>query len=701
MTDVQIPSQIQVQVKTQPVAISASQQNQLSSQIAQSLQPAFHTQLPIAVSQPQASLQQQTVTLVRPAAECPQQRHTAHSLNSFVAPAAISTATPLATFSLPSNRVNPATSKALTSTVSKASGSAGTGGTKAQTPVQSASGLPSENLQDKLAEQENHVHQRIAELRKEGLWSLRRLPKLQEASRPKSHWDYLLEEMQWMAADFAQERMWKVASAKKLVRTAARHHEVKRVSSEQAKKEEENKLKRIAASIAREIEYFWSNIEMHALNAKSVMLFLHNLCNEICFCLVITFTLHYMLYALYVLFPTIITADLPLNDLVKNYEGAYEKHFQRPHTFLKNEEGKPSSQGVYSPICVQVKTSPLALLHGCLRDYQQVGLEWMEKLYKQNLNGILADEPGLGKNVQVISLMARLACNEGNWGPHLFIVRSCKILKWELEFKRWCPGLKLLLYFGRQRELRKKRQKWEEPNSFNICITSYKQFFKGHQAFMKIRWKYLVMDEVHQIKNMIEKHWDAIFNLPSQNRLLLRDTLLQNTWRDHWNMLHFLIPGLSRPYLDFPVKGNGEDNQENCHKMFIMLHRVIRPFVLRRSKREVEKQLTKKYEHVLKCRLSNRQKALYEDVILQPGTQEALKGGHFVSVLHVLVQLQKICNHPELVDPRSEHFSYVSETLQYKTASLVLKALEYDPWKVNVMEICTTLLICICYFIVT
>ncbi|XP_026549204.1 E1A-binding protein p400-like, partial [Notechis scutatus] len=109
---------------------------------------------------------------------------------------------------------------------------------------------------------------------------------------------------------------------------------------------------------------------------------------------------------------------------------------------------------------------------------------------------------------------------------------------------------------------------------------------------------------------------------------------------------------------------------------------MIQPFILRRSKRDVEKQLTKKYEHVLKCRLSNRQKMMYEDVILQPETQDAVKSGHFVSVLHVLMQLQKICNHPDLINPRLCGSSYVSEALQFSTASLALKALESNLWKV-------------------
>uniref|UniRef100_A0A674IGL1 E1A binding protein p400 n=1 Tax=Terrapene triunguis TaxID=2587831 RepID=A0A674IGL1_9SAUR len=568
-----------------------------------------------------------TVTLTRPSADAAQtsQRLTANSLppTSSIPPVALSGTAPLSSYPVQTNRTSPATNKSLSPIASKPPGLAVTTAPKTQSPAQNAAVLPQDSSQDKLAEQENQIHQRIAELRKEGLWSLRRLPKLQEAPRPKSHWDYLLEEMQWMATDFAQERRWKMVTAKKMVRTVARFHEEKKLNEERARKEEQNKLRRIAASIAREIEYFWSNIEQ------------------------------------------VVEIKLQIE-------------FQEKRKKALNLR-KSSNKGN----CVSVKYNTPSLLYGTLREYQKIGLDWLAKLYKKNLNGILADEAGLGKTVQVIAFFAHLSSNEGNWGPHLVVVRSCNILKWELELKRWCPGLKILLYFGSQRELRAKRQEWMEPNSFNVCITSYKQLFKGNHAFMKMRWKYLVVDEMQQMKNMTEKHWEALFNLRSQHRLLLIDTPLHNTLMELWTMVHFLIPGISRSYLDFPVKAANEENQDYCHKLVIRLHRMIQPFILRRSKRDVEKQLTKKYEHVLKCRLSNRQKAMYEDVILQPGTQEALKSGHFVSVLYVLMQLQRICNHPDLINPRLSSSSYVSEALEYGTASLVLKALDRDLWEVN------------------
>uniref|UniRef100_A0A803Y535 E1A binding protein p400 n=1 Tax=Meleagris gallopavo TaxID=9103 RepID=A0A803Y535_MELGA len=763
---VESPTQPQIQVKIQPQSVPLTSAP-LPAPLQQQVPPAIHVQgqTPNQVSQPQA------VTLTRPSADPVQtsQRLTANILppTSSVAPAAISGTAPPSTYPVQTNRTSPATNKSLSPIASKPPGLAVAAAPKTQSPAQNAAVLPQDNSQDKLAEQvklENQIHQRIAELRKEGLWSLRRLPKLQEAPRPKSHWDYLLEEMQWMATDFAQERKWKMATAKKMVRTVARYHEEKKLNEERAKREEQNKLRRIAASIAREIEYFWSNIEQvveiklqiefqekrkKALNLKKIS----RKGNCVSFCK--KFSLAFVLISVEdeeetieeqeakegninhqtELSNLVKEAELPLDDLLKMYEGAFSESFHWPQPKPDSEEDSseevddhmsdresPQKEVVLidsllsidqyksidrssppkkhmrdisevaaaaevllpkgsSRITTAVKYNTPSLLYGPLREYQKIGLDWLAKLYRKNLNGILADEAGLGKTVQIIAFFAHLACNEGNWGPHLVVVRSCNILKWELELKRWCPGLKILLYFGSQRELRAKRQEWSEPNSFNVCITSYKQLFKGHPAFMKMRWKYLIVDEMQQIKNMTEKHWEALFSLRSQHRLLLIDTPLHNTLMELWTMVHFLIPGISRPYLDFPVKAPNEENQDYCHKLVIRLHRMIQPFILRRSKRDVEKQLTKKYEHVLKCRLSSRQKAMYEDVILQPGTQEALKSGHFISVLHVLMQLQRICNHPDLINPRLSSTSYVSETLEYRTASLVLSALERDIWK--------------------
>ncbi|XP_069922364.1 E1A-binding protein p400 isoform X16 [Oryctolagus cuniculus] len=788
---VEAQTQLQVPLKTQQpnVPVPAPLPSQLPLPPPQPMQPALHIPVPgkAQIQAAQLPSQPQTVASTRPpmdsAQPCQRPLPTSSSTSS-LAPVSGLGSGPLPARSSPVNRPSSSTNKALSPVASRSPGVAVSAAPKPQSPAQNAASSQ-DSSQEKLAEQmtlENQIHQRIADLRREGLWSLRRLPKLQEAPRPRSHWDCLLEEMQWMATDFAQERRWKVAAAKKLVRTVARHHEERRVREERGKKEEQSRLRRIAASTAREIEYFWSNIEQvveiklqveleekrkKALNLQKVsrkgkesrprglevlpehfldsrvsgrkrkastsltddevedeeetieeeeahegavdhQTELSNLAKE---------------------------AELPLTDLVKLYEGAFLPSFQWPQPSPDSDEtsededaedcpgegesrrdlvlidslfimdqfkaaermnvGKPNTRDIAEVTAVAeavlpkgsarvstaVKFSAPALLYGALRDYQQIGLDWLAKLYRKNLNGILADEAGLGKTVQIIAFFAHLACNEGNWGPHLVVVRSHNVLKWELELKRWCPGLKTLSWIGSHRELKAKRQEWAEPNSFHICITSYKQFFRGYASFSRVSWKCLVIDEMQRVKGMTERHWEAVFTLQSQQRLLLIDAPLHNTFLELWTMVHFLIPGISRPYMSFPLKTPSDENQDYYHKVVIRLHRVTQPFILRRTKRDVEKQLTKKYEHVLKCRLSNRQKALYEDVILQPGTQEALKSGHFVSVLSVLMRLQRICNHPGLVEPRLPHASYVAGPLRYCLASLILKALDRDFWK--------------------
>ncbi|XP_071259530.1 E1A-binding protein p400 isoform X3 [Salvelinus alpinus] len=779
----------QLQVKVQgagSIMAPVNPHTQLQAQLQQQMQSGLHLQM--QPQQPQLMLQpaQATVALTRPGADSnqPGQRIMTNSLsNPSMSPAPLN-----APNSLPSPHtigpLRPSGSNINPATQSKLAGPNGTstvkmGGFGQGSGMQSSEG----SSHDKQAEQaklESQVHQRISELRKEGQWSASRLPKLMESSRPKSHWDYLLEEMQWMAADFAQERRWKMAAAKKLVRTCSRYHDEQKKMEEGSKKEEDLRLRHIASTIAREVEFFWSNIEqvveiklrfqiyekrlktlslqratskgqdvkpalsnavkaekeepnMSTRKRKSSTSLAEEVQDE-------ESTIEEQ-EAMEVtadqkaeLGDLAKDAEMPLDALMKQYAGAYADNFDWPQPSPQSDEdGRDETEEMASSLDTpheavvidsllsvdqyrgSEKTSPPGadgkpkkdiaevaaatelilpkgsartttsgrsqapfLLHGSLREYQQIGVDWLASLHKKHLNGILADETGLGKTVQTVAYLAHLACQEGIWGPHLVVVRTCKILSWEMEFKRWCPGLKILLYLGNRQERRAKRMWWAETNSFHVCLTSYKLLLKDQSHFLRRRWKHLVLDEVQLIKNMSEKHWETIFALKSQQRILLINTPLQNTLKELWTMIHFLLPGITRPYTDFPVKPGTDQNQDYCHKLVIRLHRMIQPFILRRCKRDVEKQLPKKYEHILKCRLSSRQKSMYEDILTQPGAQEALKTGHFVSVLQVLMQLQRICNHPDLVNIRETSSSYVCSSLQYNTPSLVLGALQED-----------------------
>uniref|UniRef100_A0A3B4GX43 E1A binding protein p400 n=1 Tax=Pundamilia nyererei TaxID=303518 RepID=A0A3B4GX43_9CICH len=722
--------QLQAQVKVQAgaaVLTTVNPHTQLQAQLQHQMQSGLHLQLQPQQQQSQAILQsgQATVALARPGTESNQaiQRIMTNSVSmTSVSPAPLSALNSVPTPHTASP-LRPVGSNVNPSTQSKMTGTNGISAVKIGGFGQSTAVQPSqEGSQDKQVEQaklESQVHQRISELRKEGQWSASRLPKLVEASRPKSHWDYLLEEMQWMAADFAQERRWKEAAAKKLVRTCARYHQEQKKSEERSKKEREIHLRHIASTIAREVEFFWSNIEQ-----------------------VVEIKLQFEIYEkrLKALGLQKAKAEMPLDALMKQYAGAYTDTFDWPQPGSHSDEdemeeteecaisppeavlidsllsvdqyrgadkaassdsdGKPCKdiaevaaatelilpKGSFRTTSSTRSPAPF-LLHGFLREYQQIGVDWLVSLYKKHLNGILADETGLGKTVQTVAYMAHLAGQEGIWGPHLVVVRTCKLLSWEVEFKRWCPGLKILLYLGNRRERRSKRRWWGEANSFHVCVTSYKLLMKDQSHFLKRRWRHLVLDEVQLIKNMTEKHWETVFALRSEQRILLINTPLQNTLKELWTMIHFLLPGITRPYSDFPVKAGTDQNQDYCHKLVIRLHRMIQPFILRRSKRDVEKQLPKKYEHILKCRLSNRQKSLYEDILTQSGAQEALKTGHFVSVLQVLMQLQRVCNHPELVAPRVSSSSYFFSSLEYNVPSLVLGAIQTDSSKIANLSI--------------
>lgn len=157
--------------------------------------------------------------------------------------------------------VNTSTSSSLAIIQNAVTGvsSSSSNNTNSQSTV-TASGSSQDQFSVK-ARQEVYVMQRVSELQRDGLWTERRLPKMQEPQRPKAHWDYLLEEMVWLAADFAQERKWKKAAAKKCARMVQKHFQDKAMAAQKAEKAQELQLKRIASFVSKEVKIFWSNVE--------------------------------------------------------------------------------------------------------------------------------------------------------------------------------------------------------------------------------------------------------------------------------------------------------------------------------------------------------------------------------------------------------------------------------------------------------
>ena len=308
----------------------------------------------------------------------------------------------------------------------------------------------------------------------------------------------------------------------------------------------------------------------------------------------------------------------------------------------------------------QVKTAVPFLLSSTLkmREYQHIALDWMVALHDKGLNGILADEMGLGKTIMTISVLAYLACERGNWGPHLIVVPTTLLLNWEIEFKRWCPSFKVLTYYGSQKERKLKRQGWSKHNSFHVCITSYKMVVQDQKMFRRKRWKYMILDEAHNIKNFQSQRWQVLLGFRTKRRILLTGTPLQNNLMELWSLLHFLMPHIFTSHSEFrdwfanPLMSMVEGTSQMNDTLVQRLHSVLRPFILRRLKKDVETQLPDKHEHVVPCRLSKRQRCLYDDFMAAGSTQTKLASGNLLEIINVLMQLRKVCNHPDLFEER-------------------------------------------------
>ncbi|RHZ81810.1 hypothetical protein Glove_117g574 [Diversispora epigaea] len=322
-----------------------------------------------------------------------------------------------------------------------------------------------------------------------------------------------------------------------------------------------------------------------------------------------------------------------------------------------------------------VRTQIPPLLRGQLREYQHVGLDWLASLYNNGINGILADEMGLGKTIQTIALLAHIAYEKGDWGPHLIVVPTSVIINWEMEFKKWCPGFIILTYYGNPKERKDKRIGWMKEHTFHVCITSYHLVVLDQVVFKKKKWHYLILDEAHNIKNFQSQRWKTLLNFNSERRLLLTGTPLQNNLMELWSLLYFLMPnGVSgdmplgfanqkefQEWFSRPVNKMIENNEqfdEETLSAVQKLHTVLRPYLLRRLKSDVEKQLPAKHHHIIKCRLSKRQRFLYDDFMSRAKTKETLQSGNFLSIINCLMQLRKVCNHPDLFELRPIRTSF-------------------------------------------
>ncbi|KAJ4409673.1 transcriptional regulator [Gnomoniopsis sp. IMI 355080] len=330
----------------------------------------------------------------------------------------------------------------------------------------------------------------------------------------------------------------------------------------------------------------------------------------------------------------------------------------------EESRGKIDYYAVAHKIKEEVTEQANMLVGGRLKEYQVKGLQWMISLYNNSLNGILADEMGLGKTIQTISLITYLIEKKVENGPYLVIVPLSTLTNWNLEFDKWAPSIAKIVYKGPP-NTRKLQQDKIRQGRFQVLLTTYEYIIKDRNILSKIKWFHMIIDEGHRMKNANSKLSFTIQQYYyTRYRLILTGTPLQNNLSELWAMLNFTLPNIFKSAKTFdewfntPFANTGtQDKMELTEEEQILvirrLHKVLRPFLLRRLKKDVEKDLPDKTEKVIKCKFSALQARLYKQMFFHNKLAVSDgKGGKTTAkgLSNMMMQLRKLCNHPFVFD---------------------------------------------------
>ncbi|KAK9456322.1 SNF2 family N-terminal domain-containing protein [Dipodascopsis uninucleata] len=316
---------------------------------------------------------------------------------------------------------------------------------------------------------------------------------------------------------------------------------------------------------------------------------------------------------------------------------------------------------------IELKTQPESLRGGTLMDYQLDGVNWLLYKWHKRQNAILADDMGLGKTIQVISFTSVLMHRFKLW-PMLIVAPHSTVPNWLREFNTWVPNIRVLPLFGTKEHRKVQRQRLQINNSAldlncHIVITSYSGVMDESDLLKKFRWQVLVVDEGQKLKNDKNNLYKCLLTIGSNFKLLLTGTPLQNNIRELFNLLQFLNP--MKIDANLLEKSYSEMTNENIEK----IHDLLRPYVLRRTKQEVLKDLPKKFETIVPISMSIIQKKTYTSILAKnPGVFRAIfmRGDGPVrltkqSLSGMFIQLRKCLCHPYLSNPELETSTQDSE----------------------------------------
>jgi SNF2 family DNA or RNA helicase len=291
-----------------------------------------------------------------------------------------------------------------------------------------------------------------------------------------------------------------------------------------------------------------------------------------------------------------------------------------------------------------------------LRDYQHHGLNWLTFLDKNQLGGCLADDMGLGKTLQAITFLQYLKEKDKKCLPSLIIAPTSLIFNWKNEIAKFCPSLKMLAFVGSNRMENK-----DDFSKYDLIISTYGSLLNDVEFMKDFKFNYIILDESQAIKNPNSKRYKAVRLLNSYNRLVLTGTPIENNTFDLYAQMNFINPGLLGNMTHFKTEFSDAIDKEKNHEASHLLSKMIAPFLLRRTKEQVAKELPEKTESIIYCEMGNEQRKVYDsfknkyrDYLINKIDENGVENAQMY-ILEGLTKLRQICNSPALISDEEDY----------------------------------------------
>ena len=294
-----------------------------------------------------------------------------------------------------------------------------------------------------------------------------------------------------------------------------------------------------------------------------------------------------------------------------------------------------------------------------LRSYQQEGLNWLVFLHENLLGGCLADDMGLGKTLQTIAFLQHLKnTSKPKLKPHLIVAPTSLIFNWMAELEKFAPKLKALAFIGGNRG--------EFKSTFDqhdLILTTYGSIIKDIEFHKQQHYSYVILDESQAIKNPQSQRFKAVRLLKCDNRLALTGTPIENNTFDLYSQFNFLNPGIFGSVKHFRANFSDAIDKEQDQDTSALLAKIIHPFILRRTKPQVAKELPSKTENIIYCEMNKRQRKVYDqfkDYYRQQINEQIESEGVNRSQMYILqglTKLRQICNSTALADKEKDYGS--------------------------------------------